>query len=131
MTNIEFMNYWVESSDEDYKTMKILYENKQYSWSLFVGHLVVEKLLKGLYAKKNTEDFIAPKIHNLVLLAKKCDLIFPDELKEKIGTINTFNIGARYDDYKREFQNKCTEEYTTEQIKAIEEVREWLKKQLA
>ena len=27
MTNIEFMNYWVESSDEDYKTMKILYEN--------------------------------------------------------------------------------------------------------
>lgn len=125
------MNYWVESSDEDYDAMKVLYSSKKYSWSLFIGHLVIEKLLKGLYAKNNIENFIAPKIHNLVLLAKKCELVFPEELKEKIGTINTFNIGARYDDYKREFKAKCTEEYTTEQIKAIEEVREWLKKQLA
>lgn len=83
MTNIEFMNYWLESSDEDYDAMKVLYSNRKYSWSLFVGHLVIEKLLKALYAKKNIENFIAPKIHNLVLLAKKCDLVFPYELKEK------------------------------------------------
>lgn len=131
MTNINFMNYWLESSDEDYDTMKVLYNNKKYSWSLFIGHLVIEKLLKGIYAKNNVNDFVAPKIHNLVLLAKKCNLAFPDELKEKIGLINTFNIAARYDDHKKAFQNKCTEEYTTEQIRIIEEVREWLKSQLA
>ena len=28
MTNIEFMNYWLESSDEDYEAMKVLYSNK-------------------------------------------------------------------------------------------------------
>ena len=38
-----------------------------------------------------------------------------------------FNISARYDDYKESFNKKCTDEYTTMQIKNIEEVRIWLK----
>jgi len=40
---------------------------------------------------------------------------------------NSFNISARYEDYKNEFYKRCTEEYTLEQIKNIEEIREWLK----
>lgn len=43
---------------------------------------------------------------------------------------NSFNISARYEDYKNEFYKKCTREYAIEQIKNIEEVREWLKKML-
>ena len=35
-----------------------------------------------------------------------------------------------YDDYKESFNNKCTNEYTLEQIKNIEEVRIWLKELL-
>ena len=124
------MNYWVESSDDDFETMKVLLENEKYSWSLFIGHLIIEKLLKGLYAMKNEENSVAPKIHNLILLAQKCELLLSDEQKEMIGVINTFNIGARYDDYKKEFQKKCTKEYTIEQVKNIEEVRLWLKEQL-
>ena len=42
-------------------------------------------------------------------------------------TCNSFNISARYEDYKNEFYKRCTEEYTSEQIKNIEEVRVWLK----
>lgn len=130
MTNIELMKYWIESSDDDFETMKVLLKNEKYSWSLFIGHLVIEKLLKGLYAMKNEENAVAPKVHNLILLAQKCDLSLSDEQKEIIGVINTFNIGARYDDYKKEFQKKCTKEYTTEQIKNIEEMRLWLKEKL-
>ena len=44
-----------------------------------------------------------------------------------MSIITKFNINARYDDYKKEFQNKCTDEYTIEQIQNIEEVRTWLK----
>ena len=43
--------------------------------------------------------------------------------------INTFNISARYDDYKKTFEEKCTNEYTTLQFKNIEEVQKWLKEQ--
>ena len=51
MNNIDLMKYWFESSDSDFDTMKVLFENHKNTWCLFIGHLVIEKLLKGLYAK--------------------------------------------------------------------------------
>ena len=129
MNNIDLMNYWIESSDSDYETMKILYKNKKNTWCLFIGHLVIEKLLKGLYAKNNPENPVSPKIHNLILLSQKANLKVPSEIREKIQTINTFNISARYDDYKKSFDSKCTDEYTSKQVKNIEEVQKWLKEQ--
>ncbi len=47
------IDYWKESSDKDFKTMLDLYQTKNYSWALFMGHLVIEKLLKALYVKKD------------------------------------------------------------------------------
>lgn len=129
MDSVDLIKYWFESSDNDYETMKVLYNNKKNTWCLFIGHLVIEKLLKGLYAKNNPENPIAPKIHNLILLSQKANLEVPTEIRKKIQTINTFNISARYDDYKKSFDAKCTEDYTLEQVKNIEEVRKWLKEQ--
>ena len=129
MNNIDLMNYWFESSDNDYETMKVLFKNQKNTWCLFLGHLIIEKLLKGLYARNNPENPIAPKIHNLILLSQKANLKVPNEIRKKIQVINTFNISARYDDYKKTFTEKCTNDYTAEQVKNIEEVRKWLKKQ--
>ena len=47
MNNIDLMNYWIKSSDEDFVTMEILYKNKQNAWCLYIGQLVIEKLLKA------------------------------------------------------------------------------------
>ena len=129
MNSIDLTKYWFESADSDYETMKVLYNNKKNTWCLFIGHLVIEKLLKGLYAKNNPDNPIAPKIHNLILLSQKANLEVPKEIREKIQTINTFNISARYDDYKKSFDAKCTDDYTKEQVKNIEEVQKWLKEQ--
>ena len=129
MNSIDLMEYWFKSADEDYDTMLYMKAGKKNTWCLFMGHLVIEKLLKGLYAKNNPDDPIAPKIHNLILLSQKANLEVPAEIREKIQTINTFNISARYDDYKRTFDEKCTDDYTSEQVKNIEEVRKWLKEQ--
>lgn len=129
MNYIDLMNYWFESANSDFDTMKVLLKNKKNTWCLFLGHLVIEKLLKGLYARNNPENPIAPKIHNLILLSQKANLEIPNEIREKIQVINTFNISARYDDYKRSFEEKCTNEYTSEQVKNIEEVQKWLKEQ--
>ena len=129
MNSIDLMEYWFKSADEDYDTMLYMRAGKKNTWCLFMGHLVIEKLLKGLYAKNNLDDPIAPKIHNLILLSQKANLEVPTEIREKIQTINTFNISARYDDYKRTFDEKCTDDYTSEQVKNVEEVRKWLKEQ--
>ena len=127
MDNINLMEYWQNSSDEDYNVMNVLYSNKKNSYSLFFGHLVIEKLLKGLYAKNNKENPYTIKSHNLLALAEKCNLELTDEQVEKLQIITQFNISARYDDYKETFNQKCTDDYTSEQIKNIEEVRTWLK----
>lgn len=111
--------------------MKKNFEIKQYTWSLFIGQLVIEKLLKSLYAKNNENSPYAIKSHNLLALAQKCNLELTEEQVEKLKLITQFNISARYEDYKNEFYNLCTEEYTAEQINNIEEVREWLKELLA
>lgn len=127
MDNINLMEYWLKSSDEDYNVMKYLYSGKKNSYCLFFGHLVIEKLLKGLYARNNEENPYTIKSHNLLALAEKCNLELTDKQVEKLQIITQFNISARYDDYKETFNQKCTDDYTSEQIKNIEEVRTWLK----
>ena len=124
------MNFWIESSDEDYDTMMYMKEGKKNTWSLFMGQMVIEKLLKALYAKKNKNAPYAPKSHDLLYLAEKIGIELAEEQKISLDTISDFNMNARYDDYKKEFYAKCTDEYTEKQIENIEGVREWLKKQL-
>ena len=131
MDNITLMEYWINSSDRDYESMKKNFEIKQYTWALFIGHLMIEKLLKGIYAKNNIDNPYTIKSHNLLALAQKCNIELTDEQVQKLKIITQFNISARYEDYKNEFYNLCTEEYTKEQISNIEEVRTWLKELLA
>ncbi len=130
MDNIDLMNFWIESSEEDYNVMKVLYANKKNNYCLFFGHLVIEKLLKALYAKENKNAPYAPKSHDLLYLAEKINLKLTEEQEDIFDLITKFNMSARYDDYKKEFYFKCTDEYTSKQLKNIEEVRKWLKDQL-
>ena len=127
MNNIDLMNYWIESSDEDYDTMMYMKAGKKNTWCLFMWHLVIEKLLKALYAKNNKNAPYAPKSHDLLHLAEKTELELTDRQEDLLDTITRFNMNARYDDYKKEFYLKCTDEYTEQQLKNIEEVRLWLK----
>ena len=127
MNNIDLMNYWIKSSDEDFITMEVLYKNKQNTWCLYIGQLIIEKLLKALYAKNNKANPYAPKTHDLLYLADKIQLELTKEQKILLDTITKFNLEARYDDYKESFRKNCTDEYVTAQIKNIKEVQKWLK----
>ena len=44
-----------------------------------------------------------------------------------IESIKSFNIEARYPDVKRSFREKCTKEFTLEQVRNIKEIYKWLK----
>ena len=97
----KIIKYWIESSDEDFDTMIALFDNYKYNWALFVGHISVEKLLKALYVKLHEKH--APIIHNLYRLAELCEIELTDEYSDWLDTITSFNINARYDDYRKEF----------------------------
>lgn len=105
-----------------------LYESGDYIWSLFIGHLVIEKLLKAYYVRNVGVDY--PLIHNLLRIAAKAGLDLTEEQQEFFSTVTGFNINARYDDYKQSFYKKCTPEFTLIWIEKIKEYRKWIKEQL-
>ena len=49
----KIVKHWIDTSEEDFQTMLSLYDSKSYGWSLFLGHISVEKLLKAVYVNKN------------------------------------------------------------------------------
>ena len=40
----KLIKYWIDSSDDDFETMTAMFDSKRYIWSLFIGHLMIEKL---------------------------------------------------------------------------------------
>ena len=122
------IDYWIESSDSDYKTMLDLFYTKNYGWALFIGHLVIEKLLKAYYSKIHRD--YPPMLHDLRRIGERAGIIFDDNQLIIVETISQFNIRARYDDYRRNFYNLCTLDYTAQWIENIKEIRIWIKTML-
>lgn len=124
----KIVRHWVDTSDEDYRTMLNLFDSKSYGWSLFLGHILIEKLLKSYFVSKTKKH--APFTHNLYRLAELCELELTDEYADWLDKITAFNINARYDDYKKEFYSMCTVEFTSDWIEKIKIIRSWIKQML-
>lgn len=129
MTQEEHIKYWLDSAEHDLETLDALYETGKYDWSLFIGHLVLEKLLKAIFVKNN-DNKIPPKLHNLVRLSEESHLMIDNNKKIILDKINDFNIEVRYPDYKNEFYKTCTKEFAEENLKEIKELYQWLKSQI-
>jgi HEPN domain-containing protein len=121
----EIKKYWLEEALEALNVADHLYEKNDYSYSLFFGHLAIEKLLKGFFVLKKGEH--APYIHNLQRLAEMLDIKLTDDQTEKLITITRFNLESRYPDQKRSFRKKCTKEFTENELKKIKDIFKWLK----
>jgi len=121
-------NHWIVTSDKDFNTMIHLYDSKDYHWSLFIGHIVIERLMKACIVRKT--GLHAPLTHDLTKLANLSGLHFTEEYLDWLDTITTFNINARYDSYKEAFYKKCTYDFTTEWIEKIKILQLWIKQKL-
>lgn len=126
--NIDFKsiaNHWIEMSDKDFNTMNNLHKSRDYHWSLFMGHLVIERLIKACIVNETKNH--APFSHDLLRLSVHAKMELPKEYLDWLDTITTFNLNTRYDSYKQEFYKKCTDEYTTSWIEKIKTLRSWIK----
>ena len=120
----KIIKHWVDSSEDDLKTMWTLFNSKSFGWALFIGHISVEKLLKALFVKKfNTHP---PFTHNLYRLAEMNGIELTEEYSDWLDKITSFNINARYDDYKKEFYLSCTVDFAKEWLEKIEIIRKWI-----
>lgn len=124
MTKTELINYWLDGAEEDLAVLESLYDKGHYAWSLFIGHLVIEKTLKALYVLNIGIE--VPFTHNLLKIAREAKVVLSEEQEEFLLEITAYNIRGRYPDYKREFQRTATQEYTEKQLARITEMQKWL-----
>jgi len=124
----KIVQHWLDSADKNHETMIHLVDSKDYSWALFLGHLVIQKSLKALYVKRLQKHAIFS--HDLLRLSKKIDLELSEDFEEWLDEITTFNLNARYDNYKQDFYQLCTKEFADTWLDRIEKIRLWLRNQL-
>lgn len=120
--------YLLTQSDNDLPVAESLLEKGHYTWCLFVGHLVLEKILKAIYVREHQK--IAPIIHDLVKIAKATSLNLSDAQLVFLSEVSDFNMEGRYPDEKNQFALKCDREFASNYLRRIKEMRAWLKKQI-
>jgi AbiV family abortive infection protein len=122
----EVVKYWRTASKEDFDSAEILFENKKYHHALFFCHLSIEKTLKAIIVKSTKTA--PPLIHDLVRLAEKAKLPLNDSQMNELAEITTFNIEARYDDYKLSFRKKAKRRFSLKYLEKTKEILQWLSK---
>jgi HEPN domain-containing protein len=113
----ELIKYWQATAKHDYETMLGLFKIKRYSDCLFFGHIVLEKILKGLVVAEIKKQ--APYIHDLVRLKEIANLNLSPEEISLLNKVNDFNIRSRYPEYKLQFYKTCTREYAKNYLDEI------------
>lgn len=120
--------YWISQSDNDLVVAESMLEKEHFTWSLFIGHIVLEKTLKAIYI--NEHQKLAPRIHDLVKLAKSTSLNLNDEQLIFLSEVSDFNMESRYPDEKNQFARKCDRKFAMHYLTRIKEMHSWLKKQI-
>jgi HEPN domain-containing protein len=124
----EKIKYWVTVSENDIPVMEHLFDSGDYSYSLFIGHLVLEKILKAHFVKNREES--PPRTHDLFKLANLTSIEFSEEQLKFLINVNAFNIEARYPEEKLNFYNLCTKEFAFDNICKIKELFLWLRSRI-
>ncbi len=124
--NVEkLIEYWNKNEQEKWKTAQSLMKSKRYSDALFFCHLSIESALKAIVV--SVTKTMPPFTHNLLQLARLSNVILPEKYEDLLKEVNTFNIRARYDDYKLSFYKKATKTYAQKYYEKISEFKIWIK----
>jgi len=122
LTKEEHIQYWISSSEKDWKVIDDLYKADDFVYSLFFAHLVIEKICKALWVKNNENNY-PPKVHNLVYLLENARIEIEDEHKEFALFLNDFQLQGRYPDYEHKIFEICTKQKTDEILDKVKNLR--------
>jgi HEPN domain-containing protein len=130
MTQDEKVQYWLDIADSDLEVAEDLYKTKRWLYVAFMCHQVVEKTLKAYWSAKR-ED-IPPYIHNHKRLSEGCGLYeqMSEEQKDFINAISTYNIQARYPEYKSQLAQILGQKQCRYIIDTTKELQSWIKSKL-
>ena len=123
------VKYWIDTAEYDLDTAQAMLDTGRYLYVGFLCHQTIEKCLKAVIAKGG---LFPPKIHDLLNLAEKANIIenISEEQKDFLSELNPLNIEARYPDYKNKINEILTESYCKELLNRTKGMVKWIKEQL-
>jgi len=126
----ERVEYWLKLCEEDLLTARALFQSERYLHMGFYCHMIAEKGLKAVVAKKTNE--LPPKIHDLEKLAIRGDVfgIMSDEQKLLLRTLMPMQIETRYPDEEETQVPELTLTSSEQLLKETEDFLCWIRQQL-
>lgn len=124
MDTQKVIDYWQTGAKDAFDTAEKLMQAKKYHHALFFCHLALEKTIKAAVVI-HTKTHALP-IHDLVKLAISAGIQLTPNQEKDLGEIDTFNLKARYDEYKLRFYQKATQNYATKWFNKTQEYLQWL-----
>ena len=125
----DHVRYWQSLAEEDVATAQYNIEGGRHVPALFFLHLATEKLLKAHWVKDNVSN-TPPFSHDLQKIAADSSLTLSAEQYDYLSIINTWNIEARYPDYKRTLYRIADGVYMQQHFTAVSDLFQWLQSAL-
>ncbi len=119
---------WFSQAKYDYETAEAMYTGQRYVYTVFMCHLSLEKVLKGLIAERSKT--VPPRIHNLLKLTKLSKAELDKKHREFISILNTAAINTRYPEMLQKAVEKYPRHVAAKYLAKTKEVLLCLQKQL-
>ena len=116
---------WIKQADYDFKTAEFMFKGGRYFYTVFMCHLAIEKILKGLFYKKLKE--FPPKTHSLIYLINMSDIKPPEKIGRFLIKIDQASVVTRYPEDLAKLQKDYTQSVVKSILTQSRETLRWAK----
>ena len=87
---------WLKQSEYDMDTAKAMFKTGRFIYAVFMCHLAIEKIIKGVYSKIIGKD--PPKTHDLIYLSEMTNLNLTEDVTKFLDSLNDLSVPTRCPD---------------------------------
>jgi len=116
---------WMQHAEYDLATAKDMLKAYRYYYVLFCCQQAVEKALKAVYTKRETEA--PPRSHQLVRIAQETSLELAEDQEDLLRELSSYYIQSRYPDEIDEISTEPKKEIAEDILRRTEEFMSWLR----
>jgi HEPN domain-containing protein len=118
------VDFWRAGAADAFASGELLIANGRWSFGLFLLHLSIEKALKALVVQHTRE--VAPRTHDLLWLARRAELMLPDDLLAMLGEFQVYCLAGRYPDSDLTVMDR---DLAQRELTRAREAHQWLQNQ--
>ena len=130
ITKEQHIDFWMNTAEEDWTTVGVLFAMDRYLHCLFWAHLMLEKLAKAIWVKKHDGNEMPPAVNRIVQLLEESGVDLGQDKMEFLASFNEFQLSNQNPDFMNYVYKVCKSEFTSQELNKVQEVRTSLLKML-